>query len=79
VSRIAICWDFDTTLLTTSNTVLGSSIEIRSSVWSSTLVDRVERAVGLTLLYRARLPEESRVHTRLARYPGVGNSSRSLK
>jgi hypothetical protein len=79
VSRIAVCWNFDTTLLTTRNTVLGSSIEIRSSIWSCTRVDRVERAVGLTLLYSARLPEKPRVDTRLASNPGIGDSSRRLK
>lgn len=79
VSRIAVCWDFDTTLLATRYTVLGPGVGVRSSVWSSTLMDRVERAVGLASFDSACVPEEPRVDTRLARDPGVGDGRRSLE
>jgi hypothetical protein len=79
VSCISVCWDLDTTLLATRNTVLGSCVGVRSSVWSSTLVDRVEGAVSLAFLYSVCLPEEPRVDTRLTRDPGIGDGSRSLK
>jgi hypothetical protein len=52
VSRVTICWDLDTTLLTTRNTIFGSRVCVRSDVWGSTLVIRVERAVRLALDYR---------------------------
>jgi hypothetical protein len=79
VSFVAICWNLDTTLLTTRNTVLSSSVEVGSGVWGGTLVDKVERAVGLALFYLACLSEKPRVDTRLARDPRIGDGNRSLE
>ncbi len=79
MSFVAIGWNLDTTLLAARNTVFGSSVEVGSGVWGGTLVDRVERAVGLALLYLACLSEKPRVDTRLARDPGIGDGSRNLE
>ena len=70
---VAIRRDLDTTLLATRYTVLGPGVGVRSSVWSGTLMDRVERAVRLASFDSACVPEEPRVDTWLARDPGVGD------
>lgn len=74
VSLVAVCWHLDTTLLATGNTVLSSRVGVRSNVWSSALVNRVERAVGLALDFGVAC-EQPGVDTRLASDPAVAHGT----